>query len=115
MKLSKLCPLILVAAAFAATAQTTFTNPLLPTGPDPWVEYKDGWYYYMNTTVNNLTVWKTRNIADLKSAQKKNVWTPPATVPYSHDIYAPEIHFLRGKWYIYFAADAGTNQTHRIW
>jgi GH43 family beta-xylosidase len=116
MKLSKFCfPLILIAAALAATAQTTFTNPLLPTGPDPWVEYKDGWYYYMNTTAKNLTVWKTRNIADLKSAQKKVVWTPPATGPYSHEIWAPEIHFLRGKWYIYFAADAGTNQTHRIW
>jgi len=107
--------LILTAATFAATAPTTFTNPLLPTGPDPWVEYKDGWYYYMNTTAKNLTVWKTRNVADLKSAPKKIVWTPPATGPYSHDIWAPEIHFLRGKWYIYFAADAGTNQTHRIW
>lgn len=116
MKLFKfLLPLIVAAATLAATSATTFTNPLLPTGPDPWVEYKDGWYYYMNTTGNNLTVWKTRNIADLKSAQKKIVWTPPATGPYSHDIWAPEIHFLRGKWYIYFAADAGTNQTHRIW
>jgi GH43 family beta-xylosidase len=116
MKLSKFWfPLILTAAAFAATAPTTFTNPLLPTGPDPWVEYKDGWYYYMNTTAKNLTVWKTRNVANLKSAQKKVVWTPPATGPYSHDIWAPEIHFVRGKWYIYFAADAGTNQTHRIW
>jgi GH43 family beta-xylosidase len=116
MKLSKFWfPLILTATAFAATAPTTFTNPLLPTGPDPWVEYKDGWYYYMNTTVKDLTVWKTRNLADLKSAQKKIVWTPPATGPYSHDIWAPEIHFLRGRWYVYFAADAGTNQTHRIW
>jgi GH43 family beta-xylosidase len=115
MKSSKFLFSLIVAAAFAATAPTTFTNPLLPTGPDPWVEYKDGWYYYMNTTAKNLTVWKTRNVADLKSAQKKIVWTPPATGPYSHDIWAPEIHFLRGKWYIYFAADAGTNQTHRIW
>ena len=116
MKLSKFWfPLILTATAFAATAPTTFTNPLLPTGPDPWVEYKDGWYYYMNTTVKDLTVWKTRNLADLKSAQKKIVWTPPAAGPYSHDIWAPEIHFLRGRWYVYFAADAGTNQTHRIW
>jgi GH43 family beta-xylosidase len=116
MKLFKFWfPLILTATAFAATAPTTFTNPLLPTGPDPWVEYKDGWYYYMNTTVKDLTVWKTRNLADLKSAQKKIVWTPPAAGPYSHDIWAPEIHFLRGRWYIYFAADAGTNQTHRIW
>ena len=93
----------------------TFRNPVLPTGPDPWVEYKDGFYYYMNTTGKNLTVWKTRNIADLATAEKKIVWTPPATGPYSHDIWAPEIHFLEGKWYIYFAADAKDNTTHRIW
>ena len=52
-------------------AQSTFTNPLLPSGPDPWVEYHDGVYYYMNTTATNLTLWKTRNMADLKSAEKK--------------------------------------------
>jgi GH43 family beta-xylosidase len=34
---------------------------------------------------------------------------------YARDIWAPELHFLRGKWYIYFAADAGTNASHRIW
>ena len=93
----------------------TLVNPLLPVGPDPWVEFKDGFYYYMNTTVTNLTLWKTRSMADLKSAPKKVVWTPPASGPYSHDIWAPEIHFLRGRWYIYFAADADTNQTHRIY
>ena len=54
-------------------------------------------------------------MADLATAEKKVVWTPPATQPYSKDIWAPEIHFLRGKWYIYFAADGATNQSHRIW
>ena len=92
----------------------TLTNPLLPVGPDPWVEFRDGFYYYMNTTVTNLTLWKTRSMADLSSAPKKVVWTPPVAGPYSHDIWAPEIHFLEGKWYIYFAADAGDNQSHRI-
>ncbi len=107
--------LLLFFGVACARGQNTFTNPLLPSGPDPWVEYHDGTYYYMNTTTKNLTLWKTRNMADLKSAPKKVVWTPPATGPYSHDIWAPEIHFLDGKWYIYFAADAENNQTHRIW
>ncbi|MDQ6666442.1 MAG: glycoside hydrolase family 43 protein, partial [Acidobacteriota bacterium] len=93
----------------------TFTNPLLPSGPDPWVEYHDGYYYYMNTTGRNLTLWKTRSIPDLKSAETKVVWTPPARGPYSHDIWAPEIHFIAGKWYIYFSADAADNSTHRVW
>ncbi len=101
--------------AAAGNDAGTFTNPLLPTGPDPWVIVKDGVYYYMNTVGTNLTIWKTRSIADLKTAEKKVVWRPPSTGPYSHEVWAPELHFMEGKWYIYFAADAGTNQSHRLW
>src|SRR5665213_1138701 len=72
----------------------TFHNPLLQTGPDPWVITRDGFYYYMNTTGHNLTIWKTRDITDLAHAEKKIVWTAPATGPYSHDIWAPELHFM---------------------
>jgi len=64
-------------------------NPLMPVGPDPWVEYKDGYYYFMRTTVTDLTLWRTRSMAELKTAEKKVLWTPPATGPYSHDIWAP--------------------------
>ena len=101
--------------AAAQTGTRTFLNPVLPSGPDPWVTYRDGFYYYMNTTGNNLTIWKTRSIADLKTAEKKVVWTPPTTGPYSHELWAPELHFLRGRWYIFFSADAGTNVSHRVW
>ena len=105
-----------VAAAPAARDSTgSFSNPLLPSGPDPWSIFHEGFYYYMHTTGGNLTVWKTRDITELGSAERKVVWTPPPTGPYSKDIWAPEIHFLDGKWYIYFAADAGTNATHRMW
>lgn len=97
-----------------SASSATFTNPLLPSGADPWVIYHNGTYYYMNTTGKDLTLWKTRDITDLKDAAKKIVWRPPSTGPYSHDIWAPELHFFNSKWYIYFAADEGTNQTHRI-
>ena len=48
-------------------AQTpgALVNPLLTSGPDPWVTYRDGSYYFMHTTGNGLTIWKTRHIADL--------------------------------------------------
>lgn len=93
----------------------TFSNPLLPSGADPWAIYHAGYYYYTHTTGNNLTLWKTRNLADLKTATSKVVWTPPAAGPNSRDIWAPELHFLGGKWYLYYAADAGTNNSHRLW
>src|SRR5580704_4727062 len=106
------------AAPFGARCQAggdTFTNPLLPSGADPWVIAWKGYYYYMNTTGKNLTIWKTRDITDLKNAEKKVVWTPPSSGPYSHEIWAPELHRLDNKWYIYFAADAGSNESHRVW
>jgi GH43 family beta-xylosidase len=95
--------------------ERTLTNPLLPSGADPWVIFRNGFYYYMNTTGHNLTIWKTRHVADLKTAGKNVIWTPPSSGPYSHDIWAPELHYLRGRWYIYFAADAGSNKSHRLW
>lgn len=94
---------------------TSFTNPLLPSGADPWCIYRDGFYYYTNTTGRNITIWKTTSIAALKTAEKRVVFTPPAKGPYSKELWAPEIHFLRGKWYIYFAADSGNNIDHRLW
>lgn len=93
----------------------TFTNPLLPSGADPWCIYKDGHYYYTNTTGKNITIWKTNSIAELKNAEKKIVFTPPSSGPYSKELWAPEIHFLDNKWYIYFAADSGKNRSHRLW
>ncbi|GAB3763995.1 glycoside hydrolase family 43 protein [Spirosoma pomorum] len=96
-------------------AQQTFTNPIKDSGPDPWVLQKDGWYYYMNTTGRNLTLWRTRNMAELANAERKVVYTPPANQPYSRDLWAPEIHSFDGKWYIYVAADEQNNLSHRMW
>jgi GH43 family beta-xylosidase len=98
-----------------ATPTGSFTNPLLPAGADPSVVRQGDFYYYMQTTGRDLTIWKTQDLTNLKDAEKKVVWIPPVDGPYSKDIWAPELHFLKGKWYIYFAADAGTNETHRIW
>jgi len=99
----------------AASSGRTLTNPLLPSGADPWVTSRNGFYYYMNTTGNSLVIWKTRHIGELKTAEKRVIWQPPASGPYSHDIWAPELHFLGGKWYVYFAADAGKNRSHRLY
>jgi len=101
--------------AAAAPVAAAFANPLLPSGADPWTVYHDGYYYYTHTTGGNLTLWKTKRLAELATAEKKVVWTPPATGPNSREIWAPELHYLRGKWYLYYSADAGRNDDHRVW
>ncbi len=113
MNLKQFFLLLLLLAGSFAKGQT-FTNPLLPSGADPYSFYKDGFYYYTHTVGDKLILWKTKNLADLKTAEKKVIWTPPAGKAYSKDIWAPEFHFIKGKWYAYFAADDGSNNTHRM-
>ena len=91
------------------------TNPLLPSGADPWSTYKDGYYYYTHTAGDRIVIWKTKTLSALQSAEKKVVWTPPANTLYSKQIWAPEIHFIQGKWYVYFAASDGNNNNHRLY
>ncbi|KHJ38001.1 extracellular exo-alpha-(1-_5)-L-arabinofuranosidase [Pedobacter glucosidilyticus] len=93
----------------------TFTNPLLEAGADPWSIYKDGYYYYTHTLQDSIVIWKTKNLSELKTAERKTIFVPPAGTNYSKEIWAPEIHFIEGKWYVYFAADDGNNQNHRMY
>ncbi len=54
-------------------------------------------------------------MSDLPNAVSKVVYTPPAGTMYSKQLWAPEIHYLDGKWYLYFAADDGVNKHHRMY
>ncbi len=107
--------LLLWAPGYSQPAQrATFANPLLTSGPDPWMyRHTDGYYYFMATAGNRLDLWKARTITGIAEAAPKTVWTKPAGGPNSEAIWAPEIHFLDGKWYIYYTAtDAKNNGDH---
>jgi GH43 family beta-xylosidase len=111
----KTCIILLLITKSAFAQHKTFTNPLLPSGADPWVIYKDGFYYYTNSLGSRLAIWKTKDLTQLNLAEKKTVWLPPPGVSYSKELWAPELHFFKGKWYMYFAADDGNNNNHRIY
>jgi GH43 family beta-xylosidase len=99
---------LLLGSGLAAQGQTpagrTFTNPLKANGPDPWVIRHGGYYYYTNTTGKNLTLWKSATLAGIQGAPGVVVWAPPATGPNSTQLWAPELHRLAGKWYLYYTA-----------
>ncbi len=104
-----------LAAAPDAAAQTRtgtaidagrFVNPLLPSGPDPWIVRDGTTYYYMNTQGNRLAIRKTQDLTRLADAPEITVWTPPAAGPNAQSIWAPELHRIGGKWYIYYTAAA---------
>lgn len=84
----------------------SFTNPILSSGPDPWITQEGGTYYYTHTLGNRIGLWRTRDITDLKRAEYRTIWTPPAHGSNAHSIWAPELHRLNNKWYLYYSATA---------
>jgi GH43 family beta-xylosidase len=87
----------------------TFTNPLLQSGPDPWVIKKDNFYYYTHTLGNRIGIWKTAKMSELKIATVQTVWNAPATGPNSRNVWAPELHYINNKWYAYYTAGASSD------
>lgn len=96
-------------------AGNTFINPLLASGPDPWVIKKDTFYYYTQTQGNKISIWKTSAMSKLNFANPVTIWTKPIGGPNSENVWAPELHFLDGKWYMYYTAGStDANTTQRI-
>jgi GH43 family beta-xylosidase len=96
-------------------ASKTFTNPLMNAAPDPFVYQKDTTYYYLHTLGNRIQIWKTGKMSRLKEVVPVTVFTAPASGENSRDIWAPELSFLNGKWYIYYTASDSNDRNHRLW
>lgn len=90
---------------------STFTNPLLSSGPDPYVIGKDGFYYYTHTQGNKISLWKTAKMNKLGSVSPVTVFSPPVNGPNAFNIWAPELHFINNKWYLYYAAGSSADES----
>ena len=82
------------------TESDTFMNPILPDGADPFLYEHDGSYVYTQTTGSNVTLWRTDAPSELATAESKVIWQPTKG---ERDIWAPEIHFVNDRWYVYYA------------
>ena len=92
----------------------TFANPVLADGADPWVVLHNNTFYYCYSSGGSIHVSQSDRLHEIGQGQKAAVWTPPENTMYSKELWAPELHFLNGKWYIYVAADDGNNHNHRM-
>lgn len=96
----------LVLLLAGAADDTRFANPLLPSGPDPWITREGRDYYYLNTLGNRIAIRKTRDLGKLAEAEEVTVWRAPPTGPNAQSVWAPELHRIDGKWYLYYTAAA---------
>ena len=91
-----------------------FVNPIAE-GADPWV---------VRDEANDRYLWcfsdANRGIAIAEGSltrigRRHVVWRAPKSGPYSKEVWAPELHRLDDRWYVYFAASDGDNANHRAY
>jgi GH43 family beta-xylosidase len=96
----------------------TFTNPIVTSrdGADPWLVHHEGYYYFTATLdpQGGIWVWKSRTLAGLDSGTKVKVYVPDVKQR-SKQIWAPELHFIGERWYLYFTASDGVDENHRLY
>lgn len=124
MKLIVFKTLVMFTMAFAISFQVSsqsfqFDNPLAEERADPWVyKTEDGTYYLIATVpaYDRIVIRKADSINGLKGAKEKEVWKKHNKGVMGHHIWAPELHRVDGKWYIYFAAGEAENVWNiRMW
>lgn len=94
----------------------TFNNPVVSkTSADPFVIRAGGYYYYTYSDGSNIGIRKSKELQGIGVGENNIVWISDPSTEYSKEVWAPELHYVRGKWYIYFAADDGKNENHRMY
>lgn len=97
-------------------------KPFIEQRADPYIFRKDGWYYFTASVpaFDRVVLRKARSLQELPDATEKVIWLRHADGLMSCNIWAPEIHFVEDRWYIYFAAaQTGADESgcydHRIY
>lgn len=84
--------------------------------------HSDGYYYFMATVpgYDYLELRRAKSVEELPQAEPAAIWRKRDSGPMSVNIWAPELHWIGGKWYVYFAAThtkdtSGGTFDHRIY
>lgn len=89
-------------------------NPVAPDGADPWLIKHENYYYYCYSFEDGIYINKSEFIEDAVQMNGELIWKPEDGKEYSKEIWAPELHNIDGIWYVYFAADNGSNENHKM-
>jgi GH43 family beta-xylosidase len=74
---------------------------------DPWIyKHTDGYYYFTASVpeYDRIEVRRSETIKGIAEAEPVVAWRKHETGPLSALIWAPELHYINGSWYIYYAA-----------
>ena len=96
-----------------------YPNTFISQRADPYVmKGPDGFYYFtasypafynVDAGYDRIILRKSETVLGLATAEEHTIWKAHNKGVMSKHIWAPEIHFIGGKWYVFFAAGEQEN------
>ncbi len=84
----------------------SYRNPLVLRRADPWVLNHEGTYYFTGSIpqYDCIELRKASSLDGLRDAQRSIIWRAHKEGEMCKHIWAPELHNINNKWYIYFTS-----------
>lgn len=86
--------------------EVTYNEPWIVQRADPYVyRHTDGYYYFTASvpSYDCIALRRAKTLAELPQAEEIVVWRKHESGIMSEHIWAPELHYLDGRWYLYYA------------
>lgn len=86
--------------------QLEFNSIWIPQRADPYVyRHRDGMYYFTASVpeYDRIVLRRAESLEALPDVEEHIIWVKHEEGPMSIHIWAPELHYLNGKWYVYYA------------
>ncbi len=92
--------------------ETEYNRPWIEQRADPYVIKKDGQYYFTASypAYDRILLRSAQTLDALAGAEEVEVWHKHETGMMSKNVWAPELHYLDGRWFLYFAAGEAEEQ-----
>ncbi len=86
-------------------------------GQDPWVIAHDGSFLLVQSAAGNrrIVVKRFRDLQRMDRNTETVIWAPRGTEGHGRHVWAPELHQIDGRWYVYFSAGDGRPGGHRTY
>lgn len=86
--------------------KTIYNEPFIMQRADPYVyRHTDGTYWFTASVpeYDRIVLRRSSTMDGLAAAEEVTVWRKHERGEMSVHIWAPELHYMDGKWYIYYA------------
>lgn len=106
-----------ITTATTGTIKTPYGKSLISgaidcDGGDPWIMRLGDFYYYSKIEQGQVILRRSHNITDIAAGESSVIFDDQQSI---NVFWAPEIHYLDGGWYVYFAAQPQGSDIHHTY